>query len=195
MKKRTKTVILLCFSIAVVAYFSYGSTKATLQADAETTEIKPVIIYEALPRNTKTIEETTETIEESENMTAEAIEMEIEADEMELLAQVVEAEAGGETFLGKCLVVDVILNRVKSEDFPDTITEVIYQPNQFSCVSDGGLDRAGYRMQEEDYKAVSQELETQIDYEILFFTAEGYSQYCKPCYKVGGHYFGAKKGD
>lgn len=193
-KNKIKVIVVTGFALAVLGFFSYGYSKTILERELATQEqeIRPVIIYQSIPPRKALPAATVETEIEEETEEAAPVEdiaEEIKADEMELLAQVVEAEAGGEEYLGKCLVVDVILNRVKSEDFPDTITEVIYQPYQFSCVLDGGLDRAGYRMQEDDYKAVEQELKEQIDYSIVFFTAEGYSPYCKPCYKVGGALF------
>lgn len=52
-------------------------------------------------------------------------------DSLELLALVVEAEAGNQSELGKRLVVDVVLNRVDSEEFPDTIWEVLTQKMRF----------------------------------------------------------------
>lgn len=110
-------------------------------------------------------------------------------DGLELLANLVEAEAGDQDFDGKCLVVDVVLNRVKSEDFPNTITEVIMQKNQFTSVWDGGLDRAGWRMQDEDYKAVIVELQNQLNEEVLYFTADNYGKYGTPAFKHGDHYF------
>ena len=65
--------------------------------------------------------------------------------EYNLLLRIVEAEAGGEDTTGKMLVANVIMNRVKSGRFPDTITEVVYQKNsngkaQFSPTVDGRLD-------------------------------------------------------
>lgn len=196
-KNTVKFIVVTGFAIAVIGFFSYGYSKTILERElaAQEQEIRPVIIYQSIPPKETPAAKVEAETETEEAAPVEDIAEEIKADEMELLAQVVEAEAGGEEYLGKCLVVDVILNRVKSEDFPDTITEVIYQPYQFSCVLDGGLERAGYRMQEDDYRAVEQELKEQIDYSILFFTAEGYSPYCKPCYKVGGHYFGEGKNE
>lgn len=38
------------------------------------------------------------------------------------------------------LIMSVIMNRVADEEFPDTIRDVIYQPHQFSVVSDGRID-------------------------------------------------------
>ena len=66
--------------------------------------------------------------------TPEQIEEEILLGEMELLAQLVEAEAGNQPFEGKCLIVDVVINRVESPDFPNTISEVIFQEGQFSVI-------------------------------------------------------------
>jgi len=59
--------------------------------------------------------------------------------EYELLKRIVEAEAGICDTKGRILVANVILNRVRSDEFPDTITEVVYQKSQFSPVTDGRL--------------------------------------------------------
>ena len=67
--------------------------------------------------------------------------IEITQSEYENLLRIVEAEAGGEDKKGKMLVANVVLNRVENEDFPDTVTEVIFQSEngttQFSPISDG----------------------------------------------------------
>ena len=66
---------------------------------------------------------------------------EVSADDYEALLRIVEAEAGGEDETGKLLVANVVLNRVKSDKFPDTIEEVIMQRSkgttQFSPVANG----------------------------------------------------------
>jgi len=55
-------------------------------------------------------------------------------DELMLMARVIYGEAAGEPYIGKVAVGAVVLNRVRSPLFPDTIAEVIYEPWQFSCV-------------------------------------------------------------
>ena len=55
-----------------------------------------------------------------------------------MLAKIAMAEAEGESVEGKALVILVVLNRVWSDEFPDSIEEVIFQKNQFSPVADGG---------------------------------------------------------
>lgn len=56
------------------------------------------------------------------------------------MAQAVHGEARGEDFIGKAAVAAVILNRVNSPLFPNTIKEVIYQPKSFNCVDDGQIN-------------------------------------------------------
>ncbi len=60
--------------------------------------------------------------------------------ELELLAKAINGEARGESFMGQVAVGAVIINRVLSNYFPDTFAEVIYQPNQFSAVTDGQIN-------------------------------------------------------
>lgn len=55
-----------------------------------------------------------------------------------MLAKIAMAEAEGESVEGKALVILVVPNRVWSDEFPDSIEEVIFQKNQFSPVAEGG---------------------------------------------------------
>lgn len=57
-----------------------------------------------------------------------------------LLACAVYGEARGEPYVGQVAVAAVILNRVKSSKFPNTIAGVIYQKGAFTCVSDGQIN-------------------------------------------------------
>lgn len=63
-------------------------------------------------------------------------------EEQKLLMQIAQAEAGNQGEDGMWLVMSVVMNRVESKDFPDTIKEVIFQESQFSSVSDGNFDNA-----------------------------------------------------
>lgn len=66
-----------------------------------------------------------------------------------LLAKCIHAEARGEPYIGMVAVGAVILNRVASPDFPNTIYEVIYQPWAFTATHDGQInlepERAAYQ--------------------------------------------------
>lgn len=55
--------------------------------------------------------------------------------EIQLLARLIYAEARGEPFTGQVAVGAVVLNRVRSKNFPGTIEAVIYQPGQFAAVA------------------------------------------------------------
>lgn len=129
-------------------------------------------------------------------ITPDDLELEYYYDSLELLALCVEAEAGDQGLYGKKLVVDVVLNRVDSPDFPDNITDVILQCGnngvyQFSVVGDGRI----YAVEptEETFQAIREELESRTNKDILFFTAEGFSPYGSAWEKVGEHYFSTER--
>ena len=85
---------------------------------------------------------------------------EVSEEDYDALLRLVEAEASGEDIKGKLLVANVVLNRVKSGVFPDTIKEVIYQRQngraQFSPVATGKIDRVA--VSEETVEAVERAL-------------------------------------
>ncbi len=56
-----------------------------------------------------------------------------------LLANLIYCEAGGEPYVGKVAVGSVVINRVLSSKYPDTVVGVIYQNRQFSPVASGRL--------------------------------------------------------
>lgn len=58
-----------------------------------------------------------------------------------LLARIINGEARGETYTGQVAVGAVVLNRVRSSSFPNTISGVIYQPGAFTAVSDGQINK------------------------------------------------------
>lgn len=63
----------------------------------------------------------------------------VSGSELDLLAAIIQCEAGGESHTGKVAVGAVIMNRVNSSQFPNSITEVVYQSGQFSPVASGIL--------------------------------------------------------
>lgn len=62
-------------------------------------------------------------------------------DMIDLLARLINGEARGEPYKGQVAVGAVVMNRMKSSEFPDTISGVIYQKGQFSCVTDGQFNK------------------------------------------------------
>ena len=59
---------------------------------------------------------------------------------LNLLARVVYSEARGEPYAGQVAIAAVVLNRVKSSSFPNTISGVVYQKGAFTAVSDGQIN-------------------------------------------------------
>jgi len=67
----------------------------------------------------------------------EALDLNISAEEVAILERIVQAEAGGSGYDGMLAVANVVLNRVQSERFPNTVTEVVFAHRQFTPISDG----------------------------------------------------------
>ena len=83
-------------------------------------------------------------------------------EESYLLARIAMAEAEGCNIQTKTLIIMCVLNRVWSDEFPDTIEEVIFQENQFSPVDNGRWDRV--EPNEDCYEAVKIVMEAKYDY-------------------------------
>ncbi|SDK15336.1 spore cortex-lytic enzyme [Natronincola ferrireducens] len=64
------------------------------------------------------------------------------SDDVELLARTIHAESKGEPYEGQVAVGAVILNRVRSSNFPNTIAGVVYQPCAFEPVKRGTINQA-----------------------------------------------------
>lgn len=84
------------------------------------------------------------------------------AKESYLLARIAMAEAEGCNTQTKTLIIMCVLNRVWSDEFPDTIEEVIFQENQFSPIDNGRWDRV--EPNEDCYEAVKVVIEAKYDY-------------------------------
>ena len=66
--------------------------------------------------------------------------MSLSSADLNLLAKLIYAEARGESYTGQVAVGAVVLNRVASASFPNTVSGVIYQPYAFTCVNDGQIN-------------------------------------------------------
>ena len=99
-------------------------------------------------------------------------------EELGTLLRIVEAEAGTEDEEGKLLVANVVLNRMMNEQFPDTVSEVVFQNEkgvaQFSPVSDGAYYQV--EISEETMQAVERALLGEdISQGALYFAARKYA--------------------
>lgn len=121
--------------------------------------------------------------------------------DLEVLQRIVEAEAGNEDEDGKLLVANVVLNRVNSDLFPDTVSEVVFQRekgiSQFSPVSNGSYYRV--QVSQETFDAVERALLGEdISQGALYFVARKYADSSKVkwfdrkltyLFQHGGHEF------
>lgn len=112
----------------------------------------------------------------------------LSAHDLELLARIAWREARGEGILGMRLVIEVVLNRVLSSQFPNTVYDVLYDGNQFKPY-DGALELDEITPTQAQYDAVSLVLtETPItDADVYFFATRALTDAL--FMHVGGHYF------
>lgn len=107
-----------------------------------------------------------------------------------LLANLIYCEAGGEPYNGQVAVGSVVINRVLSSVYPDTVTGVIYQSGQFSPVASGrlALALAEGRATGSCYQAADEVMKgaTNVGNCVYFRTpVDGVT----PKYRIGGHIF------
>lgn len=175
----------LLLTLSTCCLFSVYTSLADTNSIAEADAAEEVIIEEFEPAKLRMITDEAGYVTESRVILP--VEKLATQDEIELIALVTMAEAEGESEEGKRLVIDTILNRVDSPYFPDTITEVIYQPNAFTSMWNGRVDRC-YVM-DDICQLVREELQYRTNYDVVFFTAGAYGKYGSPMFQVGNHYF------
>ena len=131
-------------------------------------------------------EATAVTVEEYQTQQAATGAVAAGSGEMDLLAAIIECEAGGESHTGKVAVGAVIMNRVRSGQFPNSITEVVYQGGQFSPVASGKLASVLARGARSDcYQAAQDALNgsNPIGGSLYFNSGRGKGQ------QIGNHHF------
>ena len=74
------------------------------------------------------------------NQTQNSKPSEFTSSDLYLLAKTIYAEGRGEPYTGQVAIGAVILNRVRSPEFPNTISGVVYQKHAFTAVSDGQIN-------------------------------------------------------
>lgn len=107
--------------------------------------------------------------------------------EKELIALLTVAEAEDECETGKRLVIDTVLNRVDSEEFPDTVCGVIFEPCQFPSMTNGRADICDF--DDDIYELVEEEIENRLCGDCLYFNSGDYPEWGRPLFRVQNHYF------
>ena len=104
----------------------------------------------------------------------------------EYLARIVYLEARGECFDGQVAVCEVVLNRLLCDAFPDTVTDVLYQPGQFSPAHLLSSTTPG----EEQYRAVAEAIDGRsvlLSENVVYFAMA--PQNARIAAVIGCHYF------
>ena len=114
----------------------------------------------------------------------------ITMDDAVLIAKLVLAEAEGEPEMGKRLVIDTVLNRLESEDFPNTVYDVVYQPYHYDPAWDGRIEL--FSELDDAFKLVVDEIQHRTNSEVLYFRTDKFHEFGTPMEQVGNHYFSTK---
>lgn len=170
-----KKILFIEASILVIVL-----TFVAIQLIIFTGKTETIIVVEKLEVNTSNIELEVKPIINKEKTT-------MSNEEIELIALVTMAEAEGEPEEGKRLVIDTILNRVDHKRFPNTVSDVIYQKDQFTSIWNGRLNSC--YASDDICKLVKEEVESRKDSNVIFFRTSRYSDYGSPMFQVGHHYF------
>lgn len=118
----------------------------------------------------------------------------ISLDDFELMGKTVFAEAKTEEFEGQVAVAEVILNRVESENFPDTVEEVIKQDGAFSSWGNGSVETAP--LDDECLEAVQDAVNERIFPDSVVYFREGhFHSFGTPYTVIGHHYFSSEEGE
>lgn len=182
-KQISKHIMRSIILLAVVFSFSYTVFNLCFPKKPPEPEIVEIPKIEYVPYpEIQIIEKEVEKVVYIENKK----ETQLDFSDIKLIAGIVCAEAGNQDFIGKRLVVDVILNRYYDSDFPNTIREVIFAEGQFNAT----VYMGGYN--EDDLEAVCIELKQRLDPNIYYFASGGFHSGHEKAYQHGDHYFSYK---
>lgn len=142
-------------SVAVVSEQPNTAVSTTIEQLSE--EVTTVVV-EKTTEEVTTEEATTESTTVKENVTESFEEEEVEEevvyeeipttvntfydeDDLYILSHLIYGEAGGQSDECQLAVGSVVLNRVKSSSFPNSISGVVFAPGQYACTWDGNYDK------------------------------------------------------
>lgn len=111
-------------------------------------------------------------------------------EEILLMQKVVSAESRGESPEAQYTVACVILNRLESPIFPDTLEGVVRQSNQFTCVGNGIINNVPITESVEEAVAKALDNNT-VDGDVLWFRSSHYHNFHNQAFQIGDLYFSA----
>ncbi len=109
--------------------------------------------------------------------------VEFTANEIDLMARVVMSEASILPFDGKQAIAQTIINRVRSDKFPNTVSGVVYQPNQYSTSDNGDVTT-------ECYEAIQAAIDNRpFPDDLFYFRQDQYHSFGYPYMRIKNTYF------
>lgn len=163
--KRAEIIILTFISLFTI-YLWLHVPKKPVQQVVPIIPVEVPVIKEKLPETPIIIEEIPLYAEE----------------ERELLARVIMSEGSLLPPHGKIAIMATIMNRVRSEKFPNTITEVIYQENQYNTAYNGDPT-------DECYQAIDDYVDTGWPIDMFYFRTDHPHPFGKEYCHIGNTYF------
>lgn len=163
--------ILMVGTVGGYAYADFHNSQPVVI----TQELPPEVVYERVEVEVPKVI----TVEKIKAV-PRIIETELTDEEKEMIAGTVWIEGGNQDMIGKRLIVDTILNRRDDPDFPNTIEGVLKQEHQYARSS---------KYTKACLDAVEMEIYERLDYDIYWFSSDGYLPYGTPAYIHGDHYF------
>lgn len=146
------TILLVLFTVMMIGNYQFGKKMKELdlriheletsihlnnismintQAILMSYKLEADKLKKSIDERTKEIEELTKEVEIEKSS--------VNQKDLQLMAQLIEAESGNQPFEGKLAVGTVVMNRIQSDEFPDTIRDVIFQRGQFQVVGNGRI--------------------------------------------------------
>lgn len=122
-----KLATLILFTVLVIGF----TKNSVLAAAEESSQVSSTATQEAVTSKKDSNKKSTKTSEKKSYTKAE----------LRLMSAIINCEAGAESYQGKLAVGIVVVNRIKSKNFPNTLRGVIYQKGQFSPVRNGSLKK------------------------------------------------------
>jgi len=179
--------LVLCLTVtsnqqtsSVVSFATEKESVATIEKH----DIKLVTLYN---EEDETVE--AEVVEEAEEeICKNRWGIQLTEEEIDLLAKILWVEARGESELGQEAVVEVILNRIISEEFPDTLYDVLSQKNPTQFASWKLRDKA--EPTEKEYASIHAVLEGEtavLKEDTIYFATKKLTRNLDV--QIGGHYF------
>lgn len=116
----------------------YDDTVAYISADYVDVALE---VKEAVSMEEIAAARAAEAAQAASSEAAQAASVSVSDSDLTLLAAIIQCEAGGECYEGQLAVGAVVMNRVRSGSFPNSISGVVYQRGQFTPASSGKLSR------------------------------------------------------